>query len=616
MLSGEEIIKIVNKLAKKISESETAKRKNIGVSTDSKQEAKRIPHIDAVQLKGIRHSQAIRVHTDPDKFPDKLFMEKAPNQTQEEFDYTKRNYRPITLTVMNEFFTALNRIYNRNGWSIDYNTDVNSEDEESFRKYLEDDYPVYDSLFSFFNNIVLKKQNIDPNGVLAIRPKFIPIKETEDGEIVIDQTEIISPVVVYYPIESRFIFKENECLLVLSQERSFIRDGDKNIKEGLVFEYYDTENIWRVFQVGNKSKPHFHIELFWNHGLGVLPVHILGNDPDFIDAQPFYKSPIFPAVAPLDLVATDSSTLQLSVYKNAFPHGWQIEDICDNDQCENGKIKATHMGGESHFTDCPDCKTRASGVMHTYKLRASTDPSGETKIPSEPIGWAAPGTEILTFLQERIQSQILLARQQLKITTSNSAVQGEETALGKQIDREETFTFIKGISDHNFNLLRWAVNTIGRMRDGDDFTKPTIVEPDEFAIKTSSDLSQEYLDGKARGLPGVATNQLLIQYMDKKFNMDDINQQKIELNIRIDRLVSVPPEEIKTLKAQGLATTEELIIHYSFSTLLENAIEKDEEFLSKDFNMQKQAIITEAQLIAASITTSRTPTIDTTTSIS
>lgn len=568
-----EISKAYEKAMKKSSKKETYK--------------KDIPDFGAAFINAVMQYREIKTHIDPNTFPEHLFREKAPNQSEQEFDYTKRNYKPITIPVMTDFFNALNRVMARNLYSYD------PKDNEDLTEYLFKELPIYGSIEKFFKDICLNWQQTDPNAVMTVKPFDLPMREDSEGNMVIDQSVEINPTVYLYHVDQRPLYKKNEYCLVLLNKKSIVKVGGMDKYEGLVYEFYDKNAIYKITQIGEKMDYNFEIELYWKHDLDKLPCTILGKIPAEADNEVYYYSPIYPSVNPLDLALIDSSTLQIAKNKSAFPHMWVVKDVCDYDGCEGGYIPDPN-GGDMK-TNCPSCNS-GSGPLVEYKMKPMMDPtSTEGNVPIPPLGFVAPGTEILDFLRKEIEFHLDQARQQLKLSTSRSNPKATDVGLIRMIDREESFTFIKGISDHNYELYRWAVDTIGMMKQGENFEQPTITEPDTFEIKTSNDLAAEYNESVKSGMPSLVNDMLLNQYMDKKFADDPENAKKLEVQVKIDRLISMTPENISKGIAQKNISNIEKVVHDSFNTYLENAISKDSEFLNRDIETQRTTIFDLAQ---------------------
>lgn len=628
MLTPEQIQKLVAAKAQVLREFWEEKTKLKQDKTRAISVLDIIPEFSAVYKKAVKNFIELQPHVNRNFFPDHIFVEKSPFQEPEEYDYVKNNYKATTVSVSNEFFGVTNRIFNDNNFSIVWNDETrNVSDEDRLEFYLTEDYPINDSIIKDFRKRILRKSIVDPNGVLAIEPhdlKFIEV-EQEDGtlEFVPDQSELIDPVANYYSSFQKISMDEDH-LCLLTDEKSKVEKGGKDVLEGLVFKFFDTESIWKIMQVGKIEDNEFIVIRIFTHNLGYLPALPLGSNPELIDGEVFYPSPIEGIIDPLDMVITDNSTLLIAKNKTAYPIKIAMAEKCDHVlgdvECDNGQMLI-----EGVKRACPACngtgmKERDS-IFTTYRVKQG-DPQFDGDINqmmmSPPVQFVSPDSEILTFLREEIEKNTTIAKNILRLDTTNS--KGREvdtaTATGRTIDREELFSFIKGISDDIFDLLEKTIDIIGDMRLKEDYVKPTITRPDEFAIRTSSDITEEISEAQNKGIPEIYNQKLIAEAIDKRFNMDDVSKEIYKFQIFTDRVATKTQDDIQVMIVQNRLAKWEAILHDSFTTFLSDQLAKDPNFLS-DFEKARDTMFGVAQTKANEIqpTTNNVTTAATTTNI-
>lgn len=93
----------------------------------------------------VEQKEAISYHAEHGKFPDKLFLNAAPNQEKKEFDYVKSIYKQQTLPVYLDLLSTLQRPLNDKNWSIEY-------PDEDLKKYLNEEIKFYGSLENFLSS--------------------------------------------------------------------------------------------------------------------------------------------------------------------------------------------------------------------------------------------------------------------------------------------------------------------------------------------------------------------------------------------------------------------------------------------------------------------------------
>lgn len=585
------------------------------------------PDLGGLYTEKVEYAREIEVHTDENQFPELLFRHKSPYQTEQEFDYIRNNYRAITVPVMDEFFGVTNRIFNRSNFSISYQEPARPQDrDEPLEAYLEQDYPIYDDIVKYFQKSLKRDALVDPNGVIVVRPYKLPVRTDEEGNPVLrekeqdgkrqylfyelDQTVKIKPVLKFFPAK-KIIDHQDHYVTVLTEEKSVIERGGHQVEEGYVFEIYDSLNIWKVYQVGKKEEWEFETLKVYEHDLEEVPAYPAGQNPTFKSEGVFYESPIHAAVEPLNIVAVDNSTLDILKKKCGYPIKYAFEDPCDYDGCDGGFI---WNGGDRE--QCPQCQgtgfKKSDSPLTVYRLRTpgSDGMNEDPSPPVPPVGYVSPNIDTLKFLREEIKDNIEIAKSQLRINISNDHVRGgDDTAKGKEIDREEMFSYLKGISDHFFSMMKWGINIIGRMRYQEGHVDPVISEPDEFAIRSSSDITEEIAQAKERDLPSIFQHNLLKEQLEKRFNNDEKQQEEFRTFIAVDRLANLNNEEIKVIQAQKRAAKWEIILHDSFFQMMEEAkAEREEErgedgntFMELTMSERKQILVQKAKAKAAEI---------------
>jgi hypothetical protein len=563
------------------------------------QNKKQLPEYTEVYKDSVDFFERISVHAEIGKFPEKIFKTRAPNQNQEEFDYMKNNYKTTTFPVWSRFLGVLNRIWNDANWSIKY-----PEGSEDGQEYLSKNYPIYGSIEQYFKSVVTSTKEKDSNAVLCHKPYKLPVTLDKDGDLIVDETQLIAPIATIYNSAQVVGFEDGEYALIELQEKSLVEFGNTKEKTGKVFEFYDTENIWRVVQVGRKLEYKFDLILFWPHKLGYLPVRKLKGVPIQKENEVLYQSHFMSAIEPMDLILLDSSYLQASKAGHAFPHKWEYADECDYygeyGRCVNGKV--TREGDE---VDCPSCKgsgrkSRASvlGVTQIKVPNNSNNEASNMSIP--PLGWVAPDPTILEFLRSEISKNGEQALSILNLNTSNSDVKGGETALGKQIDREELFSFIKGISDELFDLYEFSHKCLLQMRYG-EIELPEISYPKTFSIRSENDLTIEIAAANANGMPDIGKRKLVEEYMYTRFN-DEETEKIIKITVASDRLAFLNSLEIQAQKLSGSVANWEIILHTSMYNFIVNALSVDPNFYEKSIEEQKIVLIDMAKAKEIEIT--------------
>jgi hypothetical protein len=565
--------------------------------------SKEIPEYTPVYVQSVDAFERISVHAEQGKFPARLFKKRAPNQTQDEFDYIESTYKNTTFPIWNRFNGFIGRIWNDQNWSIKF-AENESLDSDAPQEYLEKDYPTFKSLENYYKSIVTPVKEKDAMGAICHKPYYIPVKQNDANELVIDQTQRIKPVACIYNSSQVVGFLESEYILIELNEKSIVEYGGYKKKDGLIYEFYDNENIWRIVQKGKQIDYIFDYFLYWNHALGYLPADKLKGIPEQKEMEILYSSHFMAAVDTMDDITLDDSYLRIIKAGHAFPHKWEYVDDCDY-QNEWGDCRAGHIQtkkDEAFITmSCPKChgtgKAKSSSPLGVYQVKAPNQNAngGSPDMQIPPFGWVAPDPSIMEFLRKEtvINEQKALSILNL---SSPSDVKGSDTALGKQIDREESFSFVQDISNQNFELFEFSTKCILQMRYGANVELPVISYPKNFSIRNESELTEELANAKTSGLPEIAIRKILSDYLITRFNADVPTMKMVDLTFYADRLICLSTTEVAQKKLSGAVANWEDILHTSIYSFIAELIVTDPLFFDKDIEEQKKLVIEKAKM--------------------
>jgi len=548
-----------------------------------------------------------RIHAEKGFFPEKLFKERSPNETDKEFEYRKANYKQITLPVFIDFVSTVSRAMHDANWSIEYAKDEEKFAEFTFQDYVEKEITKFGSVEEFVKSFLIAYKLIDANGVVAVKPEALPITENDNGELVIDDTTLIEPQPFYFSSKQVVAFSEGEFALIETGEKSFVDFGGKKEKMGFVFDFYDNNAIWRIEQTGKQSDWTFSVNLFFQHNWGKLPVKKLKGIPILKDGDVVYQSPFSFAVDNLDIALLNNSNLQIATGKCAFPVPVMYGSVCDfedenHNRCLDGKLSI-----EGKWVDCPKCN--GSGLrsrvnpMGTILLKPPTrEDEGDRDMKQQPLQYVAPSSEILKFLEESIDKNETKARKILHLRDSDSMAQfKDDTATSSNNDLKSTYSFIKPISDQIFSLYEFILDAIGWMRYGEDFKEPTLHFPMTFDFKTENDYLIEINNAVKVGLPPFALHKILFNYLNTIFFTEKQSMQAFNLIVSADRLFGLTRDEITIKLAKGLIANWEDILHQSAFTFIQDIVREDESFFEKELQEQINLLVAKAKAKAAEI---------------
>ena len=534
-------------------------------------EFRELPNFNPVYKLCIDLWEKVRVHSDGQEFPEKLFKSKAPNESEQMYEYRESIYQPITQSIWKRGITNYNRVFNKQNYAIDnWGNDSGIDESDHAMDYFLKEYPIDDSIESYYSAIVKNIKLEDPNAVNAL---WLELLE--------DDNKFSEPFGRIWHCD-KVLRHEKDYTLILSEEKSIVKYFKRDNEIGFVFYLYDNTNIYKIEQVGDFTKWEFEIAVYYQHDLGYVPVKKLGGVPKFEDNEMYYLSEALDAIYPLNEIAFDNSTLQASKIANAFLEKYELVSECDNPNCHDGNVWDNE---NEKYTPCQSCSGSGEANSDPLGVHKVVVRNGETlDVPLPPAGYIAKDTTILEFLRKEIEINKIEAFSYLGVDVSNSQVSGKaETAMGKMIDRETLFSALLNFSSEIFDLMEFEIDFVGKVRYGvAKFENPTIKKPTNFAIRNEQDLTEEYGNAKDKGLPDIYTVSIMKQLTNTRFGTNDTLKKILELKQGIDRLFSLNNEESLRQKGQGVAADWEVILHTSFDTFLAQKMDEDDNYLDKN----------------------------------
>jgi hypothetical protein len=561
----------------------------------------------------VKFYKEILVHAEKGIFPDKLFKERSPNETKEEFEYRMMNYQQVTLPIFLDYVATVTRPFAPGNWSIEYKETEAKFGDETFQKYVEEKIKDWVSIENFVKNTMPTLKSKDAEGVIAVKPSRMVTKEV-NGETVIDSTVLPEPIPVYYTVKQVVSFKKDEFALILLNEKSVVTEGKRPMRAGLVFEFYDRQNIWRITQIGRRIDFNFEIELLFNHEWNRLPVSKLMGIPTILKGLIFNHSPFLFAVPNLDLVSLDESNLLVAKNKSAYPTRVMVGTPCEFENekgaCDNGSFILTN--GEGTVT-CPNCQ--GSGLMSRtspftdYLVKPKTrDDDGDTGI-ADPFKYVAPDTGILNFLRQEIEKNKAKARQILHLRTSNTTVQGQEdmTATVAAIDVKSMNAFINLVSDQMFNLYEGILEAIGWMRYRSEDRLYSLTRPTTFDFRSEEDFIAQLSVAVSAGVPPLVVREMLLKYLRTIYFSDQQVAEAFDVLIEADRFLDTSNDQIALKLARGTAAKWEDVLHCSGATLIRELVLEDENYFDLEMSEKVTKLQDKAKEKVAEIQTTQSP---------
>ena len=165
-------------------------------------------HVHTYYAETVDHAKTMGVHVEG-FLPRELLEINRPNEDQKVKDYRLATWRPVTTSLSNKIINTVNRIFNPKLFRIEYPDDIASVPEsEQLQKYYSEQYGIYQNIWVFVRETLLKLTFSDPNAVCFIWPEnWLNLLPAEMGGTP-NEAEFLRPLPLIYRSKEVVDFKE------------------------------------------------------------------------------------------------------------------------------------------------------------------------------------------------------------------------------------------------------------------------------------------------------------------------------------------------------------------------------------------------------------------------
>ncbi len=553
------------------------------------------------------YAESIKIHHDlcihaDGIYPDELVETARPNEADEYKEYRKQVFTPVTKTWFSKVTKTIAKGHRAEDWGITWKQDVKGviPKDETLEKYTTVNYPYFDSLENWTFSIALPTMLKDPGGVIATFP--LPKKTTSD-------TEYLRPYTHYFCSENVIDFRENNFAVLMDEEKSLVRVGDKLVYEGIILHFFDTDSYLKAVQTGEKDDYDFEIEVSeqgeivaTEHGIGYLPVTKLGGVVNkFYKGDTLWDSFISDCLNNWNEAIRRYSDHQVNMVLHLHPFEWEMADTPCR-VCKGTGKEVTMAKGKKEEYACHVCGGNGHVSIKTpfgKKIIQPTIKKGvndNTNIPTPPAGIIERDVASISFLKEEYKDQIRegLAAINLEwVMNAPMNVSGES----KDKDRAEAQAFFHEVYrhlvlnvmyPHYYFVSKWRYKYLSE--EEIEYNLPSIKVPAIFDFDTAETVGvrlKNAIEGKFNPL---IVNKLNIEYAKKELGDDSSDVQKMEVMQQLDPLPNKTVDEKMTDLASKSISIESYILSENITSFIERAINEKKDFFKMNYSQKLEVL--------------------------
>ena len=372
------------------------------------------------------------------KFPTEIYKMRHPGLDPKEYEYIEENWvNPVQKLVGDAIFET-QKIFTDSNYSI-------QTKNETIRDFI-DSYEI----MSFFKNIYWQNIILDSGSVLTYHIKYSEFIEKQAG---IERGNEYLPLHPYIVTTENILYKDKTTLVYKVK-------GDK--RNNFVALYYNQDNLltyehYSYDVASDDTQP----ILFWqfNNNLGKKYYRNADGLKIVNDNELVIRSYFSPSESILSTIIIDSVNVGVTKTRTTYPIPVVVGEACEESGCRGGVIDVLNKEGVYCTETCQTCKgTGSKNLFSPFNAVHVVRGSGaiENSTPPAPhVYWVDPPQGALDSTRAEIRENRDIAFDYIGLKYSNSEVKGSETALGKMIDREKTYSTYKMYSQDVEMTMQW-----------------------------------------------------------------------------------------------------------------------------------------------------------------
>lgn len=532
--------------------------------------------------------------------PIKLINDARPHESSEIKKYRVKIYKPKTKNIFNRVVSSLSKIERATDFSVKFDSSGFPEsinEEEAPDDFNLEYYPIYNSVTDYVFRVGINTYVKDPNAVLAVC--------VNEDTINVPDNEFIKPYPKIFPFKNVLAFAKDCSYFVCEDETkcNYITPSG-NIAKGRIVWVFDKQNIQRYEQINSDGA--LVLKFDYLHGFDYCPaIQLKGAVVDEKDGYIIYSSRLSPMVSDLDEAAREYNDLQASKIMHLYPERWEFANL----QCKkcSGSGFTTKVGmvgimGSTKET-CSECQGHGSAGRSPLQ-KIIVNPAdlqlGQAQAPIPPAGFIEKDVEILKMLETSVETHIYNALASVHMQHL-AQVPMQQSGVAKAIDRDEQNNFIYSVQTDLANLIYHIIYCNNKYRysylmqnaSKEDFEKlmPQITLSQKFDLISSEYLMNELVAATEKVGNAALSNQLQVEYANKKFYNEPSAKELVQLTIELDPLPNkTSDEKMVELQTDGI-TKEDYIISCNIYPFVKRALIEDENFCKLGY-MQQMEVLT------------------------
>lgn len=527
--------------------------------------------------------------------PGEKISERRPSEPETLLEYREKTYEQKTFSVANKIVGVQRGfLFNKDTYRVEIPEDPPSliPEKFAFEDYLKD-VPGIGNFYEYCEEFVLQFVNIDANGYFAIIPDNYEQQE---------EREIVNPIPVYIPSDN---------ILWPAYNYVFIKSDEENEEGVLTYYLFTRKHTIKFFPKERNRDGEIVFEpiVVHEHNWGTPMIRqirgFVSTDRKTGVLTGFSQVLQLPHVTPtlphLNSILAAESDIQAAIVNHLYPPKYEGAVDCPTCKGTGGVYDEQGDSVECHTCNGmkkvgPSKLLSGSGPFLGYLV----EPDEQGKYPI-PAGYIT-NSDVVNAIKEA--REIIKEEERKAYAAVNMEFIFDSTArtrTEKEVkDDSKLFeAFLRQTSSTVFSLCNWMLRAMNHSRYsvqlGEDQIKENQVvmhEPKVFdtsSVEVLLERIQKSLDAK---VPKASVNELVKLVVPKMFGNNSDEGKKALAILEIDPFPLMDEDDILGMQSAGVEMDEnDLFIKANATSLVEEAMQKNKDFLSLNTTSKKEYIL-------------------------
>ena len=541
--------------------------------------------------KTVKDANEMAVHFAGRK-PEEILKKNRPNEPHEVREYRLEAWENVTESMGGKVLHTTSKIFDPKNYNISFPERPGVVSEQGdLGKYLSEGYGVYNSIWNYIRENLLKSNFSDPNSVILVFPDNPEIAAEDAPEEA--STEFFRPLPFLYSSEEVRDFVDGLYYTI------YIKGDHKVKNKPGILKIIDPFFV----RIWTEQSGKLELKLQLAHGFGFPPAFRQGAEVE--GRGPYFYKSFVKGVSPhWNKAAQRISDADASIISHLYPESYEVKSECKGCRGKGTIEVKDHEGnpviqnGKAKVVTCKRCNgdgfTVNKGPFNTIELKPDElNPEIAPIIP--PKAYISKELDPINILRDIIKEDVKAGFSAINMEILFKSGENQ-SGIAKVIDRSDLQAFLTRVSNHIFDYVVskiinytaiWMYKDILSESELKGFLDQIkIQKPKELNILGLDHLMMELKEATNSNVSSNYLRNIEIELINTRFANNEAERKKNKAIVNLKSFPNRTVDDLMGALAAGAIQKKDFIRNENIDELVNLAIIDDEEFLDLPMNDQ------------------------------